>query len=207
MKQIVKISANQIFINTLKITLNAILALSISFFIYATLIDTFDKKEEKKIEIKMEDVSHLHDKLLDLQVRKELGLSSTNVSPINELTIIKYLKDSDRVISAIYILIYLVLSFEIFVFLDKFRKKKSKDVIETITSINVTIAPTLGTMGTLYALGLGVSNSKYISSAIKSSFYDAIYTTLIGLSVSIICLILYASYYYISNRVSEVADE
>lgn len=156
---------------------DTLLALTVSALLYAGTVELFDTTTGSDTTVSAGDFDMYYDQTVDAEVRAQLAIAA----PSKGWAIVRYLEQGDAVIAGIYLAIYLTLFIQLRVLL---RPTAAAHKIELITSTHVYLATTAGTIGTLYALGSAIGQDMSVTEAIRGSFYDAIYTTLIGLCVS-----------------------
>jgi len=164
-----------------KYLVSAVVVIALSLWIYSEIVAFFSIDSVK---------ISTYDELLDYQFRQKY------LTPwYAKLPIYKLFAQSDLVINTIYSLIYLMFATHMwFTIFGKFDKK----VVESVISFTTYSALTLGTIGTMYAIAVAThgGGNGSMSEIVQKAFYDAIYTTLMGLSISLLNMGMNVIYTY-----------
>jgi len=177
-------SNDRTFMRTPGILVRSFIALALSAVLYVMIIELYMVPSVEPLSQK--------DLLLQQYGLLEKGFIENIQMWINHLAISKLLSQEQGVILGIYIAIYIIFLFHTIVTLNsKYLLPKRVDYIQTFT---VFAASTLGTIGTMYAVAVALSakGTEMVSTnqIIKEAFFDAIYTTIVGLSVTLLCVFI-----------------
>lgn len=127
---------------------------------------------------------------IQAQLYEHWSLFAKALYHFNQLEIHNLFKHSNSVIKSIYIVMYLIFLLHIYTILiegDMDYKYSRKITLFTKDSLL-----TLGTIGTMYSMAMAMkgrnAETSNISDLIQVAFFDAIYTTIMGLTLFVIAI-------------------
>lgn len=164
-----------------------LLAVIVSMVAYASIVERLDQRKSSP-ELSYQD-------MIDASIQADLDSLNLINFPDFDIAVLDYIQNASTVSSDVYVGIYMTVLIFFVIFFKYLRLSFTSGINNnTLKSVEfgfgmlAAIATTLGSMSTLYEIGGVVENASNISDAIKISFGDAIFTTLLGLSVSVLFL-------------------
>jgi multisubunit Na+/H+ antiporter MnhC subunit len=173
--------------------------------VFNNVIEQFDKKysiqNSNEVEtIKPIDQKHEYDILLSVAIEEEDSYLEIQLfdlhQKIKNIMALRYINESNSTISILYqgmfvfFYIHCMILFHSLIF-----DRSSIKMIQHSKIISSEIVALLGTIGTFYSIAVAINHNNNVSEALLSNFYDAIFTTIVGLSLSVI--IVFTSFVYI----------
>lgn len=171
------------------ITTRIIFGILASIVLFIALMEFFSLSQSENTIMAIQTPQNI-ESLAMKSLEDELGLIEQEplLSKLEVLAIYKVFNEGDLVINSIYAAIFSMLLIHIIVVLNHQSLQVHK--VDAILTWTTYAAAGLGTLGTMYAIAFALhgaqSELSNLNDIVQKAFFDAIYTTILGLSVSVI---------------------